>query len=252
MRTQVRAFGGGALAFSALVIFATQYVKSEAVAAPMQRQVEFRIQNKYEPVVITKITLGNVIVQPGRFVKPVGEAPDPVTPFTAGDDWVQNLTVYLLNRTNQVIVYAHLVLSFPETSDRQTRFRAMHVLTLGRIPESAAFDAGRPIQQLPGLQAIRFPPRQVMAIRLGDYIDQIKKDVEPYRALAAMTDLDVTISTFFFADGLRWTGGFQALDRQSLTWHRMGLDYFPGDPDGNWPGRPGWVDQDRPNEEERQ
>jgi hypothetical protein len=48
---------------------------------------------------------------------------------------------------------------------------------------------------------------------------------------------------FFSAGGLRWNGGYRALDPQSLTWQRMDENYFLGDMDARWPGRRGWIDQ---------
>jgi hypothetical protein len=197
-----------------------------------------------QPVVVTKITLGDVTVQPGRFIKPVGEAQDPVTPFTADDNWVQNLTIYLFNRTNQTIVQAAFTFSFPETTDWTTHYRPVSRLYLGRIPTSVAFDKGMPISQRSGSQSILFRPGQTMAIRLGDYIDQIKADIEPTRPLAALTTLEVGLAGFFFEGGLRWDGSFRVFDPQGSTWRRVDdPNYFPGDPDARWPGRPGWIDQ---------
>jgi hypothetical protein len=236
----LRVVGGNVLAFSVLVILAARYVNPDAVAAQAQRQVEVHIANKMEPVVVTKITLGDVTVQQGRFVKPVGAVQDPVTPFAAGDDWVQNLTVYLFNRTNQTVVYAHFNFSFPETTDWATRFRAVSPLTLGRIPPEAAFDKGRRIPQVQMSQPIMFRPRQTMAIHLGDYIDQIKADVEPHRPLAALTTMEVGLGGFFFEGGLQWSGSFKVLDPQALTWQRItDPNYFPGDPDR--PDQPGYI-----------
>jgi hypothetical protein len=240
----LKVVGGGVLAFSVLLFLAARYVRPEAAAAQMQRQVEVDIANKMQPVVVTKINLGNVTVQQGRFVKPVGAVQDPVTPFPADDDWIQNLTVYLFNRTNQTIVYAHFNFSFPETTNWATRFRAVFPLTLGRIPPEAAFENGRAIPQPPGSQPIMFRPGQTMAIRLGDYIDQIKAAVEPHRPLAALTTMGLGPATLFFDGGLRWDGRFRVLDPQTSAWRRIDdPNYFPGDPDGRWPGRPGWVDQ---------
>jgi hypothetical protein len=42
-------------------------------------------------VLVTEVTLGNVAVQAGHFGRN-----DPVTPFQANDDWIQNLSIYLL------------------------------------------------------------------------------------------------------------------------------------------------------------
>jgi hypothetical protein len=245
MFKRLKAVGGSGLVFSILVILATRYVKSEAATLlPMQRQVDALVPNKMQPVVVTKITLDDVTVQPGRFIKPVGEVQDPVTPFIADDDWVQRLTIYLLNRTNRTIVQANFNFSFPETTDWAKHYRPVFKLSLGRIPPSVAFEKGRAIFQKPELQPIQFWPGQTMAIRLGDYIDQIKADIEPAMPLAALTTLEVGLAGFFFEDGLRWDGPFKVFDPQSLTWRRVGdPNYFPGDADGRWPGRPGWIGQ---------
>jgi hypothetical protein len=244
MFKRLKVIGGGVLAFSVLLILAAQYVKAQAARAQTQRQVQFHIATRIEPVVVTKITLGNVAVQPGRFIKTVGTPTDPVTPFWADDDWVQNLTVYLLNRTNQTIVYSSVYFSFPETSDLLTHSRAVFPLTLGRIPPSVTVDMnGKAVRQRPESQPILFRPGQTMAIHLGDYIDQIKTDVESVKPLAALTTVEVGFGRFFFADGMQWNGGYRVLDPQSSNWRRMGPDYFPGDMDGRWPGRTGWIDQ---------
>jgi hypothetical protein len=239
----LKVVGGSLLAFSVLLILAARYVKpGAAAAAQTERQVRFHIANKFEPVVVTKITAGNVAVQAGRFIKPAGEAQDPITPFSADDDWIRNLTVYVLNRTNRTIVYASLNLGFPETTVGQTQ--AFFPLFLGRIPESIPFDShGAPIRRPEGSQPIRFRPGQTMAIHLGDYIDQIRARVEPMMPFASLTAISVNFGRFFFADGMSWSGRFRAMDPQGSTWREMDPDYFPGDPDGRWPGRPGWVDR---------
>lgn len=245
MLKRLRLIGGSGLVLAILVTLAARYVKSEAATlVPMQRQVNAHVPNKMQPVVVTKITLDDVTVQPGRFVKPVGEVQDPVTPFIADDDWVQRLTVYLLNRTNRTIVKAAFTFSFPETSDWAAHIRPVFSLSLGRIPPSVAFEKGRPIFQKPESQPLQFGPGQTMAIRLGDYIDQIKADIEPAMPLAALSTLEVGVAGFFFEGGLRWDGSFRAFDPQSSAWNRVDdPNYFPGDADGRWPGRPGWIGQ---------
>jgi hypothetical protein len=245
MFKRLKVVGGSALAFSGLVILATEYVKSEAAApGQMQREVNAHVPDKMQPVVVTKITLGDVTVQPGRFVKPVGEAQDPVAPFTADGDWVQNLTVYLFNRTNQTIVHAVFTFVFPETLDYAAHRGPVYRMQIGRIPPSVAFDKGRPIQQAPESQPIMFRPGQTMAIHLGDYIDQIKAAIEPTEPLAGLTKMEVGLVGFFFEDGLQWSGGFRAFDPKSSTWRRVeDPNFFPGDPDARWPGRPGWTDR---------
>jgi hypothetical protein len=243
MFKRLKVAGACGLPFAVVFSLAAQYVKAQAPGAQVERQVELPIVDKMAPVVVTKITHGDIVVQLGRFIKPVGTAPDPTTPFLADDDWVQNLTIYLLNRTNDTIVSATFNLIAPETMDRVARSLAGFQLHLGRIPSSFAFENGRPVRQPPERQPISFRPGQTLAIHLRDYIDQIKAAVEPTKPLAALTTMDVRFVGFFFASGLRWNGAFRALDPQNFTWRRKDPDYFPGDMDARWPGRPGWIDQ---------
>jgi hypothetical protein len=119
------------------------------------------------------------------------------------------------------------------------------MLNLGRVPPPAAFDRnGKPLRQRPESQPIWFRPGQELAIRLGDYVDRIKTNVEPFMPLAVLTRLNVDLGLVFFADGMQWSGGggFRALDPQTFTWRRLGPDYVPGDMDRKWPGHP-WKDQ---------
>jgi hypothetical protein len=90
-----------------------------------------------------------------------------------------------------------------------------------------------------------FRPGQLVALHLGDYIERIKADVEPTRPLAALTTMEVGLAGFFFGDGTQWNGSYRALDPESHTWRRMDPGYFPGDMSRNYPGQPGWVDDQR-------
>jgi len=243
MLKRLKVIGGCGLVFSVLLFFALQFVRPKGAWAQTQRQVDPHAAFKNEPVVVTKITYRNTKVQSFRSVKGVGENPDPVTPFQAGDAWVQDLTVYLLNRTNQTIVHASFTFSFPETTNWATRFRAVFPLTVGRIPDAFAFEDGRAISQRPDAQPISFGPGQVMAIHLGDYIDRIRADVEPSQSLSQLSKMDVGMVSFFFADGLRWSGSFRVLDQQTKTWQRADPNFFPGNQDARLPGLPGWVEQ---------
>ncbi|SPF53649.1 exported hypothetical protein [Candidatus Sulfopaludibacter sp. SbA4] len=242
MLRSFKVIGGSALAFALLLAVATQWpTQGTAAAAQAQRQVLFNIASNYEPVVITKVTLANTVVQTGRFIKPATDAPDATTPFQADDDWIQNLAVHLLNRTNKPIVYAMLNFSFPETLNGH--MLRGYPLSLGRIPQPADFDRnGSPLRQRPGLQPILFRPHQTMVIALADYIDRIKANVEPVIPLATAMQVKVHLIAFYFADGMKWDGAFRTPDRQNFTWTKMDRNYFPGDVNLNWPGRPGWID----------
>src|SRR6185312_474079 len=109
--------GRGALLLALLVLIPVQLPKS---AAATQKQVEFNIARRDWPVAITGVLLGGARVQAGRFRT---EQPAPITPFDAGDDWIRNLNISLLNRTNKTIIYMIVRFSFPETAVGRTQLR---------------------------------------------------------------------------------------------------------------------------------
>ncbi len=194
-----------------------------------------------DPVVVTKITLGDTVVQNGRFAKSRAEVPDPTLFFSASDDWVQKLSIHLLNRTDKAIAYQYLVCSFPDTT--AGRSRAAFELSLGVVPPFASFNRdGTPFQQRPGAQPISFGPHQTMTIHLGDYIDHIKASVKPGAQLAMQTTMNVNVSICYFADGMMWGGGYMTFDRQASKWREVDRNSLPLNKDAYWPGRPGWPD----------
>lgn len=192
-------------------------------------------QHRHDAVVITKVTYGNSEVDCGLVVS--STALQPVIPFQAGDDWLQDVTVYLLNRTDKMIVFAQTTLAFPETGDGSFQ-RPMRVynVTLGRLPPNAAFSGrtGQPLPQNPNLQAIAFAPGEVLPVHLGDYINQIRTSADnvPFTAL---TKLTVRRSFFVFEDGMRWNGGAYSVPdpERPGKWKPLDAAYFPGTP--VWP-----------------
>jgi hypothetical protein len=230
MFKSLKIVGRIALAFALLLFPATQWLKPANSAADGKgRQVDSQVANQRTPVVITKVTLGETIVQAGRMF--LGQV-DPITPFTAGDDWIQNLTLYLYNRTNKTIVYTSVQIVFPETGEL-TPPRGF-LLRLGRVPPPIDV-LFRPTDRPP----ILFLPGQTMVIRLGDYIDQIKSEVEPVFPLAAATKLKIYVESSYFADGmLTFSDAYWSADPQDPGKQlRIGPDYFPGDWNLSWPGR---------------
>jgi hypothetical protein len=210
-----------------------------AHAAQLKRQVSIGPSGKSVPLVVDKITLGNNLVQRGRF-QTNEMRPAPITPFRADDDWIENLTVHLLNRTNKAIVYFWITLSFPVDSEGSAR--TFFNLRLGHVPSSVDLDRnGNPMWRLPS-EPIEIPPGETIAIRLRDYFDRIKEAVEPTMRIANATQMFVYVQPgVYFADGMAWNGGYRIFDRQTLNWRPMERDYFPGDPDAHWPKRVGWA-----------
>jgi hypothetical protein len=246
MFKRLKVVGGSVLAFSLLVILATRYVKPEgAEAAQTERQVQLPITSKDLPVVITSVTLGDTVVQAGRFQKPRPTL-DPTTPFQADEDWIRNLTIHLFNRTDRTIVFARIMLIFPETGNGVDRPYRVYNLDLGRMPAGTTFlGNGQFYSESPDRVPLSLGMRQTLAVALGDHIDRIRAGVERAIPLATATKLKIDLHQFYFTDGMRWAaGGFEDPDPEHPgKWTLKGRAYFPGDRNTNWPGLPGWVDQ---------
>lgn len=106
---------GSAIAFGLLVVAAVWPNLGVVAAFAAEKVIEVEPQHRNDAVAITKVTLGSAEVQCGLVLSPAEI--QPVTPIQAGDDWLQNVTIYLLNRTNKTIVEGQIVLVFPETGD---------------------------------------------------------------------------------------------------------------------------------------
>ncbi len=237
MVIRLKLIGGCALAFFVIWI-AVHYVKPGGVAAAAGwKVVATGPQPRNAPVVVTKITLGGVLVQKGLFAKPRGEPQDPITRFQAGDDWVEGLTVHLLNRTDKLIVHGFVQFTFPDAAG------AGYQLELGNIPAGFAFSREGKAVVRPRATVFQFGPRQVIAIHLRDCIEQIRNRVAPQAPLSSLSEMHVLLTGFDFEDGMRWAGaGYEVMDSSTHTWHSMDRSYFPGNIDLYWPGQAGWVE----------
>ena len=233
--------GGGVLLGVLIVALGVHYGATGPVAAAeMERTVHLGTAVKMQPVAIVKVALGPSTVQLGRWDKPARETPDPDTPFTGDDNWLQELTVYVLNRTDRPIAFLTLQLDFRETTVGP--MRTMCWLHWGVWPASTAFDGqGNPMPPNTLYGPIDFGPGQILAVHLADRIDQIKGAVENALPLAAVGVVNVRPVEAVFADGLRFGGLYQVFDPTTRAWRSMNRDYFPGNPDNRWPGRPGWT-----------
>ncbi len=233
------AFIGSALliAFS-FAVAALWSIPGTVAAADSLRQVEVPRARKVDPMVVTKVTLGNDLVQgPNYYGGPAGP-----TPFRANDDWIQNLAIHFLNRTDLTIVYANILVGYPETTAGGTKPLHVSILNLGRIPDGLTVDKdGKLHEQRPDAKPLFFGPDQTLVVRLGDHMDQIASSRLP---LSALTQVKIILSSCYFANGMRFAGNsFSTFDpRNPGHWQSLGLTYFPGDPSRNWPRPPALVD----------
>jgi len=229
--------GGGASAFVLLLTAAA----APAWTAQAERQIDCGVAVTNDGVVITRVTVGHMIVPcmaaPGP---PDGRGPyQPAPPFQADDDWLQNVTIYLFNRTNKTIVWAGVQISFPQTGDGlspSTAQRTYHI-SLGRRPAVANFNprTGEPMR-LEGTP-LSFAGVGTLAIHLGDHSDQIRNHIQDVLP-GPVTKIRINPGEFIFDDGMSWTpGGHFSVPDQDRPghWRPMPYEYFPGNVHANWP-----------------
>jgi hypothetical protein len=202
------------------------------------KQVTCVPQTPMDAVVITKVTVAGQEVQCGLTLGP--DYAQTVTPFQAGDDWLSQMDIYLFNRTNKTIAYATLLLAFPDTGNGITDPMSVYGLSVGRLPDVDAFSSPTRSRRVkPGSKPANFAPGQTLVIHVRDHLDAIKAYVEQRMPLYLASKLETTRGSFYFDDGMRWTGGggFSVPDPEHQGKFKY-LDparFFPGRSDLNWP-----------------
>jgi len=212
-----------------------------AVAEDGLKQVEVGYQLRTAPVVITGVSYRGtrvpcgLLVNAGIGVPPVVQA---VTPFFAGDDWLQQLTISLYNQTDKTVTQMSLALFFPETGEG-THDSPIRVgqISLGRLPDGVAksIETHQPIQQDERIRPISFAPHQTVLIDLGAEIDRMKGALDnlPFRAITKCT---IRMSSAFLDDKMKWTGSYWTPDANSPGGYKaMEKAYFPGPANHPWP-----------------
>src|SRR5581483_1838087 len=69
-----------------------------------------------DAVMISDISVNGKSIECGLFVKPPAVV-QPLTPFQADSDWLQQMTISLCNRTDRTIVFGGIIFHFPDTGD---------------------------------------------------------------------------------------------------------------------------------------
>jgi len=188
-----------------------------------------------DPVAITRVTLGGAdVLCCGSILSPIEV--QRATPVAASDDWLQNITIYLLNRTDKNIVNGTITLDFPETgAGTPDSPRRPYVIGFGRLPPGTVVINGRTRQPMvwtagPDVKPVLLAPGQTMVFTLRDYIEEIKRVIDP----KAISKVIIRRSGFFFDDAMRWAAGrYSNPDPEHPgKWISLDPSYFPGRPDG--------------------
>jgi hypothetical protein len=217
-----------ALAVSLFPAFSTQ-----VLGQTLNRNVEVEPQHRNDAVAVTRVTLGNAVLACG--IPDSLVSPPEVTPVAAGPNWLMELTIYALNRTNKSIVYSELMLSFPETGNGKTPQTPQTgvPLRLGAYPAAVAYlGSGQQMQQ-PVRPSLDWQPGQTLAITIN---------AEAYAAIrrslanrlpdpSQVTQLLIRRGPVVFDDNMRWTiGSFSVPDLEKPgRWKLVSdLRFFPG------------------------
>ena len=192
-----------------------------------------------DAVMIADIAVAKKSVDCGLFVKPPLVI-QPVAPFQAGSNWLQQMTISLFNRTNKTIVFGTITLQFLDTGDCRTLPCSADQIHFGQIPAVDAYygRTGLPLKpEHPEQPRLNWEPDQRLTIHVGDYMNEITRNVEDYLPVAAVTKVAVHLSAFFFEDGMRWISpGYSVPDPEHHGRYKyLPLNYFPGKRENNWP-----------------
>lgn len=226
---------------SALILAAVAWpIPGTLLGFAGDKVVEAQTASRMDAVAITKVTYREMPIHCRIILN--RSALDTVEPFQADDDWLKDLTIYILNRTDNTIVYGGISVKFPETGDGRSvqQPQTAYNVHFGRLPDSVAFNprTGLPFQQDPTRAPATFYPGQTMAIHVGDYAEQIKRTVEQFgMPFAKVTKCTIALESFVFSDGSRWAtgGGYSVPDAEHPGNYKpiRDQDYFPGK--ATWP-----------------
>jgi hypothetical protein len=202
--------------------------------------VDIDTQRSMDAVTVTSVTVGTQLMHTGVSagaieIKPGG-------PLQAGNDWLQNTSITLKNRTDKTIVCIVLGLFFPDTGDGMSSSTPVtaYFLTVGRRPDVDSFShSGTHEAPDPNAKPLLFLPGQTLVIHFSDYFSGIQTLIEQKVPLSRILRCYISREAIYFEDGMKWgdlsgfstpdpghPGKFILLDRGH---------YFPGDPSQNLP-----------------
>ena len=197
------------------------------------------IEQITDAVLISNISVGGRTVECGLFIKPPVVI-QPVTPFQAGPDWLSQMTISLVNRTNKIIAFGDIHLHFLETGDCRSAPCVGAELAVGQMPAVDAYEGrtGKPLRpEHPERPPLDWKPETTIVVHVSDYMDKIESNLADFMVPAAVTKVNVYRGVFFFADGMRWALGSYSVPDPDYPgkFKDLPADYFPGRRGNNWP-----------------
>lgn len=207
----------------------------------MQRQVSAYddIEQITDAVLISNVAVSGETISCGLFIKPPAVI-QPVAPFQASGDWLQQMTISLVNRTNEPIVAGGIIFHFMDTGDCRSIPCIGTGLRFGQVPKIDAYDGrtGKPLDpQQRGSQAIEWRPETTIVIHVGEYMKQIESELADFAPASEITKVKLYRGPFYFQNGMKWNlGSYSVPDPQRPgKFKELPADYFPGRRGNNWP-----------------
>ncbi len=197
--------------------------------------VQLGITTVWDPVWITKVEIGNQFLLNSHdpYNSPLpGEIVRGQNYFIAGNDWLQNTNIYVINRTELPIARLSIMLMFPQTGNGQTQPMWIYHIKLGRIPDADALDRfGKPLPaSIVGTKPLGLQPGGRLTIHVSDYIDKIEDYLKTAMPVAALSVVNIQVESCEFENGLRYSGAFSQPDPQHPgQWIYLPThSFFPG------------------------
>ena len=196
------------------------------------------IEQITDAVLMSKVAVAGKTVECGLFIKPT--VVQPVAPFQAGSDWLQQMTISLINRTNKTIAFGDILVHFLDTGDCRSAPCVGASLTLGQMPAIDAYKGrtGRPLRpEHPERPPLDWKPEQTIVVHVSDYMDEIERNLADFMPVTAVTKVNVYRGPFYFDDGMQWNLGRYAVPdpEHHGKFKELPADYFPGRRGNNWP-----------------
>jgi len=228
-----------------LVLIATLGAQVQAGLAHPQaghdtatKQIEIQLgpESMWQPVWITKVEVGSqfLLDHYDPYNPPLPSQVVPGQDFIAGGDWLKDMTLYVINRTNKPIVWLSVGLMFPQTGNGRTQPVWIYHIQMGRMPIVDAVDgSGKPFPPgHSGSKPLGLQPGGRLSIHVSDYMDKIDEYLKTAMPVSAIREVHIQVDGCFFEDGLRYMGGAFALPdpQRPGQWKYLGArQYFPGD-----------------------
>lgn len=193
-----------------------------------------------DAVMISNISIAGKTVECGLFIKPPLVI-QPVTPFQASPDWLRDMTISLVNRTNKTIAFGGIIFHFLDTGDCSLAQPCVGAdLYFGQRPAIDSFDGrtGHPLKpEHPEAPPLDWRPERTLVVHVSRHMTEIEKRLSDSIPVTEVTKMNVYLGSFYFDDGMQWyPGSYSVPDSiHPGKFKRLPADYFPGRRGNNWP-----------------